>query len=607
MDPEKQSRRAPRRSSAVRHPSEHGRLPVGRREEVRRGRQARGLRFRRARRMGAAPQIEGLQGGGGLHVGDPRRHREQRLAKIYFSAGHGEADARLDRSGAAGFAQAKQLLERDNSGVGTWDSLGKGEIPADASVVVVAGPRTVLLAPEIAALQKYLAGGGRALFLLDPVLPGPTAPAADFGLGALLSAFGVKLGDDIVIDPANAVPMVGPETLIANHYGSHPIVRSLSEQGLPVRLPVARSIAKPDAQAGSPTVATMLVETSFGRVGRNGPHQARRRPEGRAGRPGAGDDRGRGRPGREGRQGREGAKRRRRVVVIGNSRFVANGTLGNAGNANLFLNAIHWLTGHERLVGIAPKTPEQASLAVSQSQVNRIGLFVVRACPSSRSCSASGSGTGAATSRPAGPPSKNERAQAAPPDRHRRRALCVHRFLRAEDADDLRAADEGRPALGPAGRPRRVDPARAARLGRGAGAGRGRVEAHAAGVLSGRLLCRLGPGAAAGAVETRRRRRLGGEGGGLRAGDALGQGHHRLEGRRRRPEEIHAHRRVRHRHPRHRHRGRARGRSDPGALRAGLRVGGGQEGRCGLPEQGRLRRNRRPTSRGSISSAGAGT
>jgi ABC-type uncharacterized transport system involved in gliding motility auxiliary subunit len=70
-----------------------------------------------------------------------------------------------------------------------------------------------------------------------------------------------------------------------------------------------------------------------------------------------------------------------RLVVVGNSRFAANGTIGNGGNANFALNAISWLAGQERLVGIAPKTPEQASLALTRAQVNRIGLFVIAGLP----------------------------------------------------------------------------------------------------------------------------------------------------------------------------------------------------------------------------------
>ena len=35
----------------------------------------------------------------------------------------------------------------------------------------------------------------------------------------------------------------------------------------------------------------------------------------------------------------------------------------------------------EKLVGIAPKTPEQASLSMTQSQVNRLGLFSMFGLP----------------------------------------------------------------------------------------------------------------------------------------------------------------------------------------------------------------------------------
>ena len=67
--------------------------------------------------------------------------------------------------------------------------------------------------------------------------------------------------------------------------------------------------------------------------------------------------------------------------MIGNSRFALNGTIGNAGNANLALNTINWLAGQERLVGIAPKTPEQASLALTKAQVQRIGIFAFAGMP----------------------------------------------------------------------------------------------------------------------------------------------------------------------------------------------------------------------------------
>jgi ABC-type uncharacterized transport system involved in gliding motility auxiliary subunit len=331
--------------------------------------------------MGGSPEMKAFKGEQAF-TSAILEVTENKAAKVYFTAGHGEPPLDGAERGR-GFSEAKQLLERDNVAVATWDSLGKGEVPADANAVVVAGPKAVFLAPETAALQKYLADGGRVLFLLDPVLPGPAAPSDDYGLSALLSVYGVKLVNDIVIDPANAVPMVGPETLIANHYGNHPVVRSLADQGLPVLFPVARSVAKAEAQPGGPAAATMLVETTADGWGETGLANLDAVQKDAQDVPG---------PvtialaaGPEARDARAdapaAAKKATRIVVVGNSRFAVNGSLGGAGNANLFLNAIHWLTGDEKLVGIAPKTPEQASLQVSQSQINRIGLFVVAGMP----------------------------------------------------------------------------------------------------------------------------------------------------------------------------------------------------------------------------------
>ena len=111
-----------------------------------------------------------------------------------------------------GYADAKQILERSNMTVGTWDSLGKDNLPADADLIIVGGPRTAFLEPEAGALEKYLAAGGHALLLLDPILPGPGAPPLDLGFGGLLGKYGIKLGNDLVVDPANALPTIGAET-----------------------------------------------------------------------------------------------------------------------------------------------------------------------------------------------------------------------------------------------------------------------------------------------------------------------------------------------------------------------------------------------------------
>ncbi|HEV8230998.1 MAG TPA: GldG family protein [Thermoanaerobaculia bacterium] len=302
---------------------------------------------------------------------------EARTPRVYFSSGHGEGSIDSAERGR-GFSDAKQMLERDNLTVAKWESLGKDSVPPDADAIVVAGPRTAFLEPEVGALEKYLAGGGRVLLMLDPVLPAPGSPPADYGLTKLLAANGVKLGNDIVVDPANALPLVGAETVFANRYGSHAIVRALSDEGLPIILPLARSVSKSDATASAPGSPTMLVETSSDGWGETSlaklEEQVKKDPQDMAGPVSLAVAVG---PTEEEKK----AAKKGKLVVVGNSRFASSGALGNAGNANFFLNSVHWLTGSEKQIGIAPKTPEQASLSLTQAQVRRIGLFSIIGLP----------------------------------------------------------------------------------------------------------------------------------------------------------------------------------------------------------------------------------
>jgi ABC-type uncharacterized transport system involved in gliding motility auxiliary subunit len=301
---------------------------------------------------------------------------EDRQSRVYFTKGHGEAAIDSTERGR-GYADARQELERGNLVVSTWEALGKDDLPKDADLIVVAGPRTAFLEPEAAALAKYLAAGGRALFLLDPILPGPGAPPADLGLGALLGKYGIRLGDDLVVDPANALPNVGAETLVVSKYGNHPIVRSLAAEGLPAVFQLARSVTR--AEKDPPGLSeAMLLETSpegWGETNLRQLDSGLKKEPGDAPGPvslavavGPADEKKKGDP-------------TPRLVVVGNSRFAANGSIQNGANGTLFANAAQWLAGRDRQVGIAPKTPEQASLTLTESQVIRISWTVIVGLP----------------------------------------------------------------------------------------------------------------------------------------------------------------------------------------------------------------------------------
>ena len=89
--------------------------------------------------------------------------------KVCVVTGNGEH--RLDDSRRATVSPAsKPLSQRDNYKVQSINLLQKAEVPADCTVLVVAGPTGDYIQPEVDAIKKYVEGGGRALFLLDPPL-----------------------------------------------------------------------------------------------------------------------------------------------------------------------------------------------------------------------------------------------------------------------------------------------------------------------------------------------------------------------------------------------------------------------------------------------------
>src|SRR5205085_844077 len=93
---------------------------------------------------------------------------------IYVVQGHGEHE--LTNTDRPGFSEAKTAMERANYDVKPLVLARAAQIPDDAAVVVLAGPRTQLLPPELGTLDAYLGRGGKLLAMADPVILA-TSPA----------------------------------------------------------------------------------------------------------------------------------------------------------------------------------------------------------------------------------------------------------------------------------------------------------------------------------------------------------------------------------------------------------------------------------------------
>ncbi len=142
---------------------------------------------------------------------------------VYFTTGHSEkstVDA-LEDSDGYGFARAGLL--GDNYSVDTINLKQVEEIPEDAAVLVIGGPKNSFLSDERDKIQKYLENGGQALFLLDEGI--------NTQLNNLLNKWGVHLPNGTIVDIASSTVNDARTPIIrSDSYNSkHPITKPLDD------------------------------------------------------------------------------------------------------------------------------------------------------------------------------------------------------------------------------------------------------------------------------------------------------------------------------------------------------------------------------------------
>ncbi len=312
--------------------------------------------------------------------------------KVYFTQGHGEKDPQsAERTGYSAIAQA---LGTDNYGVEEIVLAQAGSVPEDATVLVIAGPQTDFLQPEIDAVKQYLARGGKVLALVDPQQD-PAAPGQPL-LTALLHEWGLQLGNDVVLDASGIGRLLGTDASVpvAANYPPHAITTNFQ---LMTAYPLARSVTPVEGGVNGRT-AQAIVETSpqswaeadlaglakgDGRVELN-PEEGDRpgpialgaavsAPATDAPAPPVPD-------GTTETPSEPASKPESRIVAIGDSEFASNSVLGVQGNRDFFLNTINWLAQQENLIAIRPKEPEDRRLTLTadaQSRLMFLSLFVI--------------------------------------------------------------------------------------------------------------------------------------------------------------------------------------------------------------------------------------
>lgn len=323
--------------------------------------------------MGQPPQMTGFKGEQ-LFTGAILQLEEGRKPKVLFTTGHGEHS--LDDRDVHGFGAIQDLLGPDNFQLEEWASLGKAAVPPGTDLVVVAGPTNAFLKPELDALTAYLNNGGRVLAMLDPTLGQANGSGLiPTGFTEWLAGYGVKLGDDIVVDPPNVLPSYSAQVFFANEYGDQAITKPLAQSRLPVLFNMARSVGKGAASPGGFQTTELLRTSAEGwgennlvaleKVGKDAADVAGPVPLGVA----------------VERAGSAGQKKLR-MVVFGDSDFATNQLVqGNPANAVLLSNSLNWLAERESLITIPPKKAEQVHLSLTRGQLQALYGLVCALLP----------------------------------------------------------------------------------------------------------------------------------------------------------------------------------------------------------------------------------
>jgi ABC-type uncharacterized transport system involved in gliding motility auxiliary subunit len=265
---------------------------------------------------------------------------------VYLVTGHGEGT--LDNSrDPNGLSQLKSLLEGNRYILKPLQLATQPEVPKDADVVLVVGPKHSFIDLEIRALEKYLEAGGSLFFALDP--------SAGHGLGPLLEKVGVKLANNYVITVLQTMygAVSDPSSTPGTEFSStNNITKVFGKEMVLFTMPQAIEKGTPPAGAtfdeivktGANSMA--YADNKFEGEGKNGPFALVASVKGKL--PAGSND--------------------FQVVIAGDSDFLNNQMLYRNLNRDLLLNSVLTLAKEDNMVSITPKEITATELTLTENK-----------------------------------------------------------------------------------------------------------------------------------------------------------------------------------------------------------------------------------------------
>lgn len=300
--------------------------------------------------------------------------------KLYYLSGHGER--LLSDTGREGYSEVREALENTRYQVEELVLVEKAEIPSDAELLMVAGPKSELLPLEYQAIEKYLRAGGKMLLMVEPNSPN--------SLKDFLSKFGADWKPKKVVLETNSLQQLAggnPLTPIVTTYDrNHEITREAKQLTLfPIATPVEKAKEIPSGQtvvslfSSSPKSLETDLQGDKVKVNqatdRKGPLSLALAISASVGQPEKKDEK------EEKPDEPKNKTKEMRILVVGDSDFASNQAKQFGMNADLFQNMLSWLAQEEDLIAIRPRSAAESQFDITEQRSRVINLASIVIAP----------------------------------------------------------------------------------------------------------------------------------------------------------------------------------------------------------------------------------
>lgn len=289
---------------------------------------------------------------------------------ICFTEGHKELD--LANTERDGLSELSRYIAAENYQVKKINISKEGKIPDDCDVLVIAGPKVPFLSKEAELIEEYLKKGGKAVFLLGPVIQNTFMKT---NLENVLLNWNIKLEDSIIVDPKKGFfsPLIPiPE------YKTHSITEPLSKVNATIFFPLARGIsdAKKKFEGRNikkdellETSGTAWAETDF--KSQKPVFEEGKDLKGPLVMAVAVSEMVKEEQKKEDKEKSSGGLKETQFVVVGNSDFIMNapgGIMGAKSNVDFFMNSVNWMLKENEKISIRAKKTDIRELSLTPTK-----------------------------------------------------------------------------------------------------------------------------------------------------------------------------------------------------------------------------------------------